>query len=296
MLAFLILGFNLSEELAELLQPVSPAAIDRKPKKEKPKSSLKGIHTAKPGSLLKSQIPIRVCFGRNGKRPGFFGLDTVSRCGANASGQFCQALAITGIGSGWTEECALLNSAHRWVKEQIAYTKDNLPFPMPGIDSGNGGGFINRQLLTWCIQNNIKFTRSRPYHKNGNCFAEQKNGGVVRKTVGYGRFEGENALQALSDVYRYLNPLLNYWYPALRLAAKEKLPSGRYKKIYGKEPKTPYQRLLESPYITGERKEELRLRAALFNPAALKRALDGARDRLLKLSLIEPAVPSTKVS
>jgi len=98
---------------------------------------------------------------------------------------------------------------------------------MLGIDSDNGGEFINRRLLDWCVQSNIKFTRRRPYRKNDNCFVEQKNGDVVRKTVGYGRFEGQNAFNALDEVYRFLNPLLNYWYPTVRLAAKERLPSGR---------------------------------------------------------------------
>jgi hypothetical protein len=207
-----------------LIKSVSPATIDRKLKKGKERFRIKGISTAKPGSLLKSQIPLRVCFDREEKRPGFFQTDTVSHCGANASGQFCQTLTLTDVGSGWTEECALLNNARRWVKEQIAHTRENLPFPMLGIDSDNGGQFINHQLLEYCLQSNIKFTRGRPYRKNDNCFVEQKNGDVVRKTVGYARFEGQNAFNALSDVYRFLNPLLNYWYPTLRLIAKEKLP------------------------------------------------------------------------
>ena len=167
---------------------------------------------------------------------------------------------------------------------------------MLGADFDNGGEFINHQLLGWCIQNNIKFTRSRPYRKNDNCFVEQKNGDVVRKTIGYARFEGQDALNALNDVYRYLNPLLNYWYPTLRLIAKEKLPSGRYKKIYEKEAKTPYQRLIESPDVSEECKEELRRRKELLNPVELKRAMDEARDRLLKLSVIESNIPSSKVS
>jgi hypothetical protein len=295
-IAFLVLEFNLSKELSGLLQSASPATVDRKLKKEKLRFRLKGIRAAKPGSLLKSQIPVRACFGRGERRPGFFELDTVSRCGANASGQSCQALTVTDAGSGWTEERALLNNARRWVKEQTACTRENLPFPMLGIGSDNGGGFINRQLLDWRTQNNIKFTRSRPYRKNGNCFVEQKNGGVVRKTVGYARFEGQKAFEALSDVYRYLNPLLNYFYPTIRLIAKEKLPSGRYKKTYGKDPKPPYQRLLESDDLRNERKEELCRRRDALNPVELKRAMDGARDRLLKLSVIEPVIPSGKVS
>ena len=296
MIGFLVLEFNLTQDISALLLSVSPATIDRKLRKQKQRYRLKGIHSTKPGSLLKSQIPIRVCFDRNERSPGFFELDTVSHCGVNAKGHFCQTLTITDVGSGWTEVCALLNSAHRWVKEQIAHTCQTLPFPMLGIDSDNGGAFINHQLLDWCIQNNIKFTRGRPYHKNDNCFVEQKNGDVVRKTVGYARFEGQNALDALADVYLFLNPLLNYWYPTLRLIAKEKLPSGRYKKIYEKDPKTPYQRLLESPDVSDECKNELRRRFSLLNPVALKRGLDEARDRLLKLSVIQSTIPSSKVS
>jgi hypothetical protein len=296
MIGFLVIEFTLCEDMRTLFMSVSPATIDRKLKPEKARYRLKGIRTTKPGSLLKNQIPIRVCFDRDEKRPGFFELDTVSHCGARAQGQFCQTLTITDVGTGWTEVCALLNNAHRWVKEQIAHTFETLPFPMLGIDSDNGSEFINHQLLDWCIHNNIKFTRARPYRKNDNCFVEQKNGDVVRKTVGYARFEGDIALNTLAEVYRFLNPLLNYWYPTLRLIAKEKLPSGRYKKIYEKEPKTPYQRLLESNDISDEHKAELRCRAALLNPVELKRAMDEARDRLLKLSVIEAIIPSTNVS
>jgi hypothetical protein len=296
MMDFLVQEFNFSEDIRALLSSVSPATIDRKLRKQKKAYRHKGIHTTKPGTLLKSQIPIRVCFARDEKRPGFFETDTVSHCGARATGQFCQTLTLADVGSGWTEECALLNNAHRWVKVNIARTRDTLPFPMLGIDSDNGSEFINHQLLDWCVQNKIKFTRGRPYRKNDNCFVEQKNGDVVRKTVGYARFEGQNACDALAEVYRFLNPLLNYWYPTLRLIAKEKLSSGRYKKIYEKHPKTPYQRLLESPDISEECKAELRLRAALLNPVALKRGMDEARDRLLKLSVIESNIPSSRVS
>ena len=296
MIEFLVKDFTLDEDIRLLLQSVSPATIDRKLKKVKEKYRIKGIHTTKPGTLLKSQIPVRVCFNRDEKRPGFFEGDTVSHCGANASGQFCQTLTLTDVGSGWTEECALLNSAHRWVKEQLEHTMETLPFPMLGFDSDNGGEFINHQVLDWCIQNGIKFTRGRPYRKNDNCFVEQKNGDVVRKTVGYARFEGQNAYTALSEVYHFLNPLLNYWYPTLKLIAKEKLSSGRYKKIYEKDPKTPYQRLLESPDISEACKEELRLRATQLNPVALKRGLDEARDRLLKLSVIPSTILASNVS
>jgi hypothetical protein len=298
---FLVGEFSLSGEICALLKSISPATIDRKLKKAKKRNRLKSVHTTKAGSLLKSQIPIRACFDRNERSPGFLELDTVSHCGANAKGQFCQTLTVTDVGSGWTEVRALLNNAHRWVKEQIEQVYAHLPFPMRGIDSDNGGEFINHQLFDWCVRNDIKFTRGRPYRKNDNCLrhtcrVEQKNGDVVRKTVGYARFEGQNAADALAGVYRCLNPLLNYFYPTIRLIAKEKLPSGRYKKIYEKDPKPPYQRLLDSPDLSEECKAEIRRRKAELNPIELKRALDEARDRLLKLSVIQVTLPDSKVS
>ena len=296
MINFLVDEYNLDKKMQALLETVSPATIDRKLKKEKERYKLKGISTTKRGTLLKSQIPIRVYFNWDERKPGFFELDTVAHCGARNSGQFCWTLTMTCVGSGWTEERALLNSAHRWVREEVEKTKNNLPFPMRGLDGDNGGEIINHQLLDYCNQNNIMLTRGRPYRKNDNCFVEQKNFDVVRKTVGYSRFEGEKAQKALAEVYEYLNPLLNYWYPTIRLIAKEKLPSGRYKKIYEKEPKPPYKRLLESPEISEECKNELRRRAALLNPIELKRKMDEARERLFKLSVIEVSIPSSKVS
>jgi hypothetical protein len=293
---FLVDEFGFNEEIRALLMSVSPATIDRKLKLERVRGAIKGIGTTKKGTLLKSQIPIRLYFDYDERRPGFFELDTVSHCGGRASGQFCQTLTVTDVGSGWTEVAALLNNAHRWVKEHIEHLYTDLPFPMLGIDSDNGGEFINHQLMDWCTQNNVCFTRTRPYRKNDNCFVEQKNGDVVRKTVGYNRFEGEDARAALAEVYKHLNPLRNYWFPTFKLIAKEKLPSGRYKKIYEKEVKTPCQKLLESPDVSDESKEKLRRRAEHLNPVALQYALNEAKLRLLKLTTKENTLPYREAS
>jgi hypothetical protein len=284
MLDFLAAEYSLAPDMRDLLASVSPRTIDRILKPVKDKGRLRGLSLTKPGTLLRNQIPVRVMFNWDERKPGFFEFDRVAHCGADASGQFCQTLTGTDVGSGWTEEHALLNSAHRWVKERIQQIRDELPFPLLGIDSDNGGEFINHQLKDWCDLNHIQFTRGRPYRKNDNCFVEQKNGDVVRKTVYYHRYEGQEMHDALEAVYRCLNPLLNYWYPTLRLIAKEKQASGRYKKIYEKMPKTPCQRLLESPELEEEQKAELRRRQELFNPVTLKRKMDEARERLLKLA------------
>jgi hypothetical protein len=161
---------------------------------------------------------------------------------------------------------------------------DAFPVPLKGIDSDGGPEFINWHMKAWCEKNNITFTRGRSLHSNDNCFVEQKNGDVVRKTVGYARYEGDAALQALSDVYFYLNPLLNYFYPSKKLAAKEVLPNGRSKKIYEKELKTPYQRLLEHPDISGECKAKAMRIKSGFDIVDLQDKLDRAVLRLDKLA------------
>jgi hypothetical protein len=93
---------------------------------------------------------------------------------------------------------SLLNGAHRWVKDAVQDVKDGIPFPMCGIDSDNGGEFINQQLIDWCAENSVQFTRGRPYRKTDNCFVERKNGDRVRKTIGYHRFDTEAEQAALA--------------------------------------------------------------------------------------------------
>jgi hypothetical protein len=114
-------------------------------------------------------VPVRVFFSGDGRKPGFFELDTVARCGTNSRGDFCATLTVTGVYSGWMEEVSLRNRARRRVKDAVAALKTALPFPMPGIDSGNGGEFINKQRIDWCAGNRIQFTCGRPYRKNDNC-------------------------------------------------------------------------------------------------------------------------------
>ena len=115
----------------------------------------------------------------------------------------------TDVFSGWIEERSLLNAANRWVFEAFSALQRELPFPLKGAHYDNGIECINEPLLTWCIQRHIEATRSRPCHKNDNCYAEQKNYDAVRKTVGYFRFDTAQECAALAEVYRWLCPLYN---------------------------------------------------------------------------------------
>jgi hypothetical protein len=144
--------------------------------------------------------------------------------------------------------------------------------------------FINKPLLNWCIERHIETTRTRPYHKNDNCYAEQKNYDAVRKTVGYFRFDTKEECAALAEVYRWLCPLYNYWMPSFRLVSKEKQTDGRYKKVYEKYPRTPFQRLIESSDVSTECKAELADRKSRQNPVELNRNLNEAVGMLLKIN------------
>ncbi|MDR2245426.1 MAG: hypothetical protein LBE17_01930 [Treponema sp.] len=179
-------------------------------------------------------------------------------------------------GTQWTGERALKNKARRWVRQATDDVFASFPVPLKGIDSDNGGEFINFAMKAWCEQREITFTRSRSYHKNDNCYVERKNGDVVRKTVGHARHTNEEALAA---VYRILNPLLNYFYPRTKLIDKTRDGKGKTKKVYD-QPATPYERLLARDDVGEEAKERLKAGRKRLNIVRLQDALERAVDQL----------------
>ena len=277
-----IFGPLITEDIKAKLLTISGATIDRRLQADRKKLALKGKSFTKPGTLLKHQIPIRAYFSWDERKPGYFEMDTVSHCGARSSGEFCSTVNLTDVSSGWVELRAARNRAHSRVKQSIIDIHESLPFPLLGVDSDSGGEFINHQVWQWCREQGVEFTRGRPYRKNDNCFVEQKNGDIVRKAVGYYRYDTDEETAALAEVYRCLCPLVNFWYPSIKVTGKERLENGKMKKSYD-APKTPCQRLLESPDLCATVKEELKRRAAATNPVTLKRLENQAVARLLRI-------------
>ena len=280
---FLVKPFCISKEVKKLLLAVSPATIDRKLKADKRELAFKGKSGSKPGNMLKKQIPIRTYYADADKKPGFFEIDTVHHCGHSDSGEFCLTLSATDVYSGWIELRPLLNKAHKWVLQEISAVKSSLPFPVLGLDSDNGSEFINSAMLKWCAEENIQFTRTRAYHKNDNCFVEQKNNSCVRNFVGYGRFTSIAERDALASVYISLCPLLNYFMPSFKLIAKIKVGS-KSKKIYDKKVLSPYQRLLACADVTDAVKVQMSRQFKSFNPVVLQREVHRAVDTLIALN------------
>jgi hypothetical protein len=145
------------------------------------------ISTTRRGKLLKHQIPIRTFFDWNDLAPGFMEADLVAHCGEKAEGAYLNTLTMTDIATGWTECLALIRRSEADVSAGIHAVSERLPFPLLGLDTDNGGEFINYDLLHYCEKEKITFTRSRAYRKNDQAHVEEKNGSVVRRLVGYDR-------------------------------------------------------------------------------------------------------------
>ncbi|HAW60104.1 MAG TPA: transposase [Actinobacteria bacterium] len=273
---------RIDEETRKKLLEISPATIDRLLASERRKFQLKGRSTTKPGTLLKNQIPVRTFSDWDDERPGFLEVDLVSHDGGNTKGDFTQTLDATDISTTWTETKAVKNKAQKWVFEALQEIKDKLPFKVLGLDSDNGFEFINAHLLRFCEKEKITFTRSRPYRKNDNCYVEQKNYSVVRRTVGYLRYDTEEELKVLNKLYSYLREYTNFFQPTMKLVEKTRV-GAKVKKRYD-QAKTPYQRVLESPHIPEQNKERLEQEYATLNPAELKRKITKLQNKLIKLA------------
>jgi hypothetical protein len=282
---------SLDAKVKAPLLEISAATVDRLLHAERQGSQRRGLGTTKPGTLLKSQIPIRTFADWDDARAGFLEVDLVAHCGSSTDGEYLNTLVLTDILTTWTECVALLNRSQQTVSEAIIRVRQDLPFPLLGIDSDNGSEFINANLLRYCQQERLTFTRSRPYKKNDQAHVEQKNWTYVRQFVGYARYDGLAAQQALITLYESLRLYMNFFQPTLKLLSKERV-GGHVRKHYDTA-RTPYQRVLESPDVSDQVKAELRARYETLNPLALLRQLNRLQDRLWALETVRYANEAT---
>jgi hypothetical protein len=272
------------KSIQKKLLALSASTIDRLLKPERAKYLLKKRRGGtKPGTLLKHQVPVRTFDDWNETEPGFLEMDLVAHDGGIASGDYCQTLDITDVATGWTEQRAVLNKAEKWVFQALQDLRLQLPFPIRGLDSDNGKEFINHHLVRFCKQEKISFTRARPYRKNDTCYVEQKNWSLVRRFVGYDRYEGQAATNILNDLYLLLSDYNNFFMPSMKL--QEKTRNGARVRKRHHRAKTPYHRLLESSHVDRHTKNRLKRHYQRLNPAQLKRQIERLQQKLRKLSL-----------
>jgi len=218
---------------------------------------------------MKNKIPISSLDARI-RKPGFTQTDTVAHCGDSAAGPFISSLTVTDIFTTWTENRAMFTKKGLEVRRQFKNIEKALPFPLLAINSDSGSEFLNKDMLEFTKHGTrVMFTRSRPYKKNDNCFVEQKNFTHVRELFGYERFEEEILVDLMNDIYsNYWNPLQNFFLPTFKLKEKIRIGS-KIKKIYD-QPKTPFQRVIESGVLSKYDENMLKKQKAELDPFELK--------------------------
>ncbi|MFC2014319.1 hypothetical protein ACFLU8_05600 [Chloroflexota bacterium] len=147
--------------------------------------------------MLKSSIPIRTSADWQEDRPGFLEADLVPHCGESGEGFYLTTLSGVDVATGWSECIGVWGKGQSRVGAAVHRIRQRLPFPLLGLDSDNGSEFINHHLYSYCQREKITFTRYRSYKKNDSCHVEQKNWSVVRRLVGYDRYNSQAALEDL---------------------------------------------------------------------------------------------------
>jgi hypothetical protein len=270
---------SLTNEVRTKLLNISTGTIDSLLKSERIKLG-KSVTATRSGSLLKKQIKVRTFADWDNVVPGFFEADLVAHCGGSTNGSFLNTLTLTDIASGWTECLPLLCKNKENVIDGLRTAMEVLQFKVLGIDTDNGSEFINHALVQFCSDNNITFTRSRKYKKNDQAHVEEKNGSIVRRLVGYDRFEGVDAQQALTELYANVRLYVNFFQPSLKLLSKSRDGSKVTKKY--DSAKTPCQRLLDNSNISSSVKKILKRQSNNLDPVILLQEIQSKQQSLFK--------------
>jgi hypothetical protein len=274
-------GFlQISPVCYEKLTQISPATIDRLLVGRRVQVR-KARGFTKPGTLLKHQIPIRTWADWTEDRPGFSEMDLVDHSGGIIirGADHAWTLCFTDIKTAWTECVAVRNKAQIHVFAAIRRARERLPFPLLGIDSDNGSEFINDQLYRYCEKEKITFTRGRAGKKNDSAHAEQKNWSVVRRAVGYYRYDTPEQLELLNRLYAVMHFYGNFFLPVMKLEEKVRVGS-KVKRVHD-DPQTPYARVLASPDVSEEHKAQLRETYELLDLVHLRQQIDDLQSHIL---------------
>jgi len=272
---------QITAEVENKLCRMSPATIDRLLRSWRQKGGRRSFSTTKPGSLLRSSIPVRTFADWQENRPGFIEVDLVAHCGESLEGFYLNTLMAVDVATGWSEFIGIWGKGQQRVGTGIHHIRERLPFPLLGLDSDNGSEFINQDLARWCHREGITFTRSRPYKKNDNCFVEQKNGNIVRRVIGRDRYSSKQAYETLNQVYYLLRLYANFFQPAMKLVSKTR-HGAKVHRIYDVA-QTPYQRVLKSGVTNEANKTQIASIYAHLNPVSLLKQINANVEHLWQL-------------
>jgi hypothetical protein len=223
---------------------MSPATIDRRLAPARAGlETRKSISHTRPGSMLKSSIPMKTWREWDENEPGFIQIDLVGHEGGDNNGQFFFTLDATDIATGWSEQVTVRSKGERIVAEGLNELVLRFPFHIAGIHSDNGSEFINHHLTRWCKTRKITFTRGRASHKNDQAYIEQKNWSVVRRNVGYFRYDTPVELTLLNQLWPLVSRQVNLFLPQQKLISKTR--TGAIVRKKHDTATTPTRRLLD---------------------------------------------------
>jgi len=242
----------------------------------------------RPGTLLRHQIPIRGSVWEEGKA-GWLEVDTVALCGGSVAGEFVWMLDGVDYATTWVEVRAIWGRGQAGTLAALRDMEVSLPFALLGLDSDNGGEFLNYHVLHWLQKRPrpVFMTRSRPFKKDDNAHVEQKNWTHVRQNFGYERHDNPQVVEPINALAKgAYGQLLNYFHASLKLERKERV-QGRLKRVYGPA-QTPLARVLASPEVSPQTKRRLAQDKARLNPFALKREVDRSLKTIASLRQARP--------
>ena len=285
---------HLTPEVRAGLEAMSAATIDRALRDAREPGGGRKRRNAPPSAAIRRNVPVRTFDGWDDPAPGFVEADLVAHSGPTAKGSFVQTLTLTDIATGWTECAPLLVREQHLLTEVLTEVRKRMPFVLLGFDTDNDSVFMNETVKTYCEEAGLVFTRCRPYRKNDQAWVEQKNGAVVRRTVGYRRYEGLEAAAALARLYSSLRLFVNFFQPSFKLAGKAR-DGTKVKKKYH-PPATPYQRLLADARTSEEVRRQVTAIHATLDPVRLLQSIRVAQQELVEIAdrptLGEAVVPT----
>lgn len=223
--------------------------------------------------------------------PGSMEMDLVAHCGAVNRGSYVHSLVLTDIASGWTEAAPIVVREGSLVVETLERIRAGLPFALQALDVDNGSEFVNERLIEYCLSHGIELTRSRPYRKNDQAWIEQKNGAIVRKLLGYRRFEGLAAARTITRLYGASRLFVNFFQPSFKLATKHR-DGARVTKRYH-PPQTPCERLLACGHIPMVTQGKLQEISATLDPLQLLEEIRAMQAHLSAMADGETPPPMT---
>jgi len=229
-------------------------------------------------SAIRREVPIRTFNDWADPPPGFCEIDMVAHGGTSVAGSFIQTLTMVDVATGWTECLPLVSREGSLVVEAIKRAQSLFPWIILGADFDNDSAFMNDTVVPWCRAQKIEVTRSRAYKKNDQAFVEQKNGAVVRRLMGYGRFDGIETAQVMARLYAAARLHVNFFQPSFKLKEKRREGAKVIKRYHA--PATPYERALAHPKVPRKIKQRLRAQYRTLDPVVLLSEIRAAQEEL----------------